>query len=60
MQYFVLFPAEHSERGRSYEALQTSFGAWKDEDHPELREGTEAFIRNLRKSGRLDGINRSR
>ena len=35
-------------------ALETSFGAWKVEDHPELQRGTEAFIGNLRKSDRLD------
>ncbi len=33
-------------------ALETSFGAWKDEDHPELKGGTEAFVRKLRKSTR--------
>lgn len=41
-------------------ALQTSFGAWKDEDHPELQEGTEAFIKSLRKSDRLDGLTDSK
>lgn len=34
-------------------ALQTSFGAWKDKDHPELKCGTEAFVRKLRKSTRM-------
>lgn len=34
-------------------ALETSFGAWKDKDHPELKGGTVAFVRKLRKSGRL-------
>jgi len=33
--------------------LQTSFGAWKERDHPELKGGTEAFVRKLRKSSRL-------
>jgi len=33
--------------------LQTSFGAWKDKDHPELKDGTEAFVRKLRTSTRL-------
>ena len=32
--------------------LQTSFGAWKDKNHPELKEGTEAFVRKLRRSSR--------
>ena len=34
-------------------ALETSFGAWKEKDHPELASGTEDFVRNLRKSSRL-------
>ncbi len=32
------------------EALQRSFGAWSKNEHPELKDGTEAFIRTLRKS----------
>lgn len=34
-------------------SLQESFGAWKDRDHPELKSGTEAYIRATRKSTRL-------
>ncbi|HDH05069.1 MAG TPA: hypothetical protein ENH01_05050 [Nitrospirae bacterium] len=37
-------------------ALETSFGAWKDKDHPELKGGTVAFVRKLRKSGRLTRV----
>lgn len=33
--------------------LQESFGAWKDERHPELAKGARPFIRSLRKSARL-------
>lgn len=33
--------------------LQTSFGAWKDKDHPELKSGVESYIRGIRKSTRL-------
>ena len=33
--------------------LHDSFGAWKDKDHPELKEGIEAFVRKLRKTSRL-------
>ncbi|MCX5816317.1 MAG: hypothetical protein NTX75_08755 [Proteobacteria bacterium] len=44
-------------RMKLQKALETSFGAWKDEDHPELQQGTEAFIKSLRKSDRLDRIN---
>ncbi len=35
-------------------ALQSSFGAWKDAEHPELKKGTEAFVRKLRRSTRLN------
>jgi hypothetical protein len=33
-------------------ALDSSFGAWKGSDHAELKGGTEAFVRKLRKSSR--------
>jgi hypothetical protein len=39
-------------RLRLEKTLKTSFGAWKDEDHPELKDGTYAYIRNIRKSSR--------
>jgi hypothetical protein len=32
--------------------LETSFGAWKEKDHPELAKGTGAFVRGLRTSTR--------
>ena len=35
------------------DVLQTSFGIWKEKDHPELKRGTKAFIRKLRRSTRL-------
>lgn len=40
-------------RIRLKKALSASFGAWKDKDHPELIEGTDAYVRSLRKSSRL-------
>lgn len=30
-------------------ALESSFATWKDKDHPELADGTDAFIRKIRK-----------
>ena len=35
---------------RLLRALEAGFGAWKDEDHPELNgpEGTEGWVRQLR------------
>lgn len=35
-------------------AFQPSFGAWKNKKHPELKAGTESFVRRLRKSLRLN------
>jgi Arc/MetJ-type ribon-helix-helix transcriptional regulator len=39
-------------RMRFRRALDKSFGAWKQEDHPELEQGTEQFVRRLRHSSR--------
>lgn len=39
-------------RIRLKKALDESFGAWMDSDHPELQKGTDAFIRDGRKSSR--------
>jgi hypothetical protein len=33
-------------------ALETSFGAWKEKDHPELKKGAGPFVRGLRVSTR--------
>lgn len=40
-------------RLRLEKVLNTSFGAWKNNDHPEFKEGTDAYVRRLRKSTRL-------
>ena len=32
--------------------LETSFGAWKNKDHPELRKGVAPFVRGIRASSR--------
>jgi hypothetical protein len=34
------------------QALEHSFGAWETANHPELKKGTEAFIRRQRSSSR--------
>ena len=34
-------------------AIETSFGAWENKKHTELRNGTEGYIRQIRKSTRL-------
>lgn len=33
-------------------AIEGSFGAWKVNEHPELKSGTEAYVRSTRKSTR--------
>lgn len=33
-------------------ALEESFGIWKNSNHPELAEGTDKYIRRIRKSSR--------
>jgi hypothetical protein len=37
-------------RLRMLRALDLARGAWRDEDHPELRKGSEQWVRQLRKS----------
>lgn len=44
------------QRERLKNALETSFGAWRDEDHPELRDGVDSYVRSLRKSSRSGRI----
>lgn len=41
-------------RIRYRRALESSFGAWENNKHPELKNGTEKFFRRLRHSSRLD------
>ncbi|MFH1288129.1 MAG: hypothetical protein ABII25_05475 [bacterium] len=37
-------------------AIQSSFGAWQNEKHPELKEETNAYIRKIRKSTRASRL----
>jgi hypothetical protein len=41
-------------RLRLRKVIETSFGAWEDKKHPELHNSTEGYIRQLRKSTRLN------
>lgn len=50
---YVLHSRKSAKRLRLQTALEESFGAWKDRDHSELKEGTEEFVRKTRKSSRL-------
>lgn len=43
-------------RIRFKKALQSSFGVWKQDAHPELTNGTRRFVRSLRKSSRLTRV----
>lgn len=43
------------QRLRFHRAVDSAFGAWKAEDHPELEEGTDRFVRRLRRSSRTTG-----
>lgn len=40
------------QRERLKKAMETSFGAWRDEDHPELQDGVDSYVRSQRKSSR--------
>jgi len=35
-------------RGEQLEALHEAAGAWRDDDHPELANGSEAWVRQMR------------
>ncbi len=35
-------------RRRQMEALKVAAGAWKDKDHPELKQGSAKWVRKLR------------
>jgi metal-responsive CopG/Arc/MetJ family transcriptional regulator len=39
---------EEIQRRQQREALREAAGAWKDEDHPELKDGVEAWVRKMR------------
>ena len=36
-------------RRRQIEALKAADGAWKDKDHPELKQGSAKWVRKLRR-----------
>lgn len=48
---FVIEAMKNYIRTKKYDdGINASFGAWKDEDHPELKNGTDNSIRDIRKS----------
>jgi len=46
-------------RLRQVAALKAAAGAWKDKDHPELKQGSAKWVRKLRQEGerRLKRVN---
>ena len=49
-------------RHEQLEALQEAAGCWKDEDHPELAQGSDAWVRRMRQESqkRLERLQRQR
>ena len=48
---FLIEAAKNYIRASKYkDGINTSFGAWNDDEHPELKNGTDNYIRDLRKS----------
>jgi hypothetical protein len=41
--------AREVKRLRMIKALEMATGSWKDEDHPELKHGSAAWVRKLRR-----------
>jgi hypothetical protein len=39
---------EEIQRRQQREALRAARGAWKDEDHPELKDGASAWVKQMR------------
>ena len=54
---FVKTAIESYIRGLKFtEAVNESAGAWDQNNHPELKEGTENYIRKMRKGRKVNGI----
>lgn len=52
---FVMEAVKNYIRVLTYkEGVTKSFGAWKDQEHPELKKGTVQYVRKMRK-GRSHG-----
>jgi metal-responsive CopG/Arc/MetJ family transcriptional regulator len=50
------------QRREQLEAIDASAGIWREQDHPELAEGIENWVRNMRAEWevRLDGLEAER
>ena len=47
-QFLVQAATRELMRQRQLAAISQAAGAWKDEDHPELKAGSAAFVKRLR------------
>jgi metal-responsive CopG/Arc/MetJ family transcriptional regulator len=50
-QFIAQATAKELRRRRQLEALRQATGAWKAADHPELKRGAVAFVKELRREG---------
>jgi len=47
---FIISATEHEvRRQQQLRAVEESAGSWKDKDHPELKGGSQAWVRKIRK-----------
>jgi hypothetical protein len=59
-RFIVEILEQEIQRREQLAALQEAAGCWKDEDHPELANGSDAFVKGMRDEGarRLEKIQR--
>jgi hypothetical protein len=59
-RFLAQLAAMELKRMRQLEALRNAVGCWKDEDHPELKDGSEAWVRQLRREAEERFVRQSR
>jgi hypothetical protein len=59
-RFLAQLAATELKRMRQLEALRNAVGCWKDEDHPELKSGSEAWVRQLRQEAEERFVRQSR
>lgn len=52
-KFIVQAASRELHRQRQLAALQMAAGCWKNSDHPELKEGAAAWVKDLRKADEL-------
>ena len=53
-KFFADLAGRELRRRRLLKALDEAVGCWKDENHPELKHGSVAYVRKLRKGWEKD------